>query len=43
MATQPRISKDCDDLPELAAQRGVASLPTFELVKNGSGLELGTV
>ena len=33
------LSVDCDDLPELAAQRGVASLPTFELIKNGSALE----
>merc|ERR1719229_1630649 len=33
------LTVDCDDLPELAAQRGVASLPTFELIKNGSALE----
>eukprot|EP01084_Bolivina_argentea_P205118 350452_1 len=33
------LSVDCDDLPELAAQRGVASLPTFELIQNGIGLE----
>eukprot|EP00484_Ammonia_sp_Unknown_P006314 CAMPEP_0197055780 /NCGR_PEP_ID=MMETSP1384-20130603/72969_1 /TAXON_ID=29189 /ORGANISM="Ammonia sp." /LENGTH=142 /DNA_ID=CAMNT_0042489471 /DNA_START=39 /DNA_END=467 /DNA_ORIENTATION=+ len=33
------LSVDCDDLPELAAQRGVASLPTFELIKNGKALE----
>jgi len=33
------LSVDCDDLPELAAQRGVASLPTFELIKNGKAIE----
>eukprot|EP01083_Nonionella_stella_P109918 321149_1 len=33
------LSVDCDELPELAAQRGVASLPTFELIRNGYALE----
>lgn len=33
------LTVDCDELPELAAQRGVASLPTFELIKNGKALE----
>ena len=33
------LSVDCDDLPELAGQRGVASLPTFEFIQNGKALE----
>ena len=33
------LTVDCDELPELAAQRGVASLPTFELIKNSKALE----
>ena len=33
------LSVDCDDLPELAQKRGVASLPTFELIKSGKPLE----
>ena len=32
------VSVDCDELPDLAAQRGVSSLPTFEFIKNGKSL-----
>ena len=32
-------SVDCDEVSELAAQRGVTSLPTFEFIKNGKAIE----